>query len=67
MRDGTENGSFVHMIHSLQKSDQKNVKKVRFILNHRDSALWLKSEKKKDLLRKRWIPYINIWKRNMVS
>ena len=38
MQDETENGSFAHMIHSLQKSDQKNVKKVKFILNHRDSA-----------------------------
>ena len=43
MRDGTENGSLVHMINSLQKLDQKNVKKVRFLSNHRDSVFWLAS------------------------
>ena len=47
------------------KVGSKECEEGKIYIEPQDSALWLKSEKKKDLLRKRWIPYINIWKRNM--
>ena len=46
--DGTENGSCVPMMHSLKRLVQKNAKKERFLLNHRDSVLWQESARKKE-------------------
>ena len=67
MQDGMENGSFVHMMRSPKKLDQKSVRKEKSLLNRRAFVLWQVLEKKRDWQKKHWILYMSVWKQSMES